>query len=220
MTAAAAAAVAGGLGIVGSLVGANQADKASQRATRAQVRSSQRGQDLIRDQFGATQEALNPFIQGAGGAFERQQALSGALGEDAQREAFASFQESPNIQFLRDQGMRGINQQASARGGLGGGSRLKALSQFNQNLAQQDFNNQFNRLGQVSRQGLSAAQALGGFGSQQAAQQANLLGQQGQAQAQGHLTRGQAFQSGLSGIGQGIGSIITGFTPQTNTKDV
>jgi len=206
-----AAAIAGGIGLVGSLVGANQADKASQRATRAQVSASQRGQDLIREQFGQTKEALDPFIQGAGGAFERQQALSGALGEEAQRQAFASFQESPNVQFLRDQGMRGINQQASARGGLGGGSRLKALSQFNQNLAQQDFNNQFNRLGQVSRQGLSAAQALGGFGSQQAAQQSNLLGQQGQAQAQGAINRSNAFQSGLQGLGQGLGQVAGGF---------
>lgn len=102
-----AAAIAGGLGLVGSLAGANQADKASQRATRAQVRASQRGQDLVSGQFEDTKERLDPFIQGAGGAFQMQQALSGALGEEAQREAFASFQESPNVQFLREQGMRG-----------------------------------------------------------------------------------------------------------------
>lgn len=206
------------VGVVGSLVGANQADKASQRATRAQVRASEKGQELVSEQFGATQQALDPFIQGASGAFQRQQALSGGLGQAEQAQAFAQFQESPNVAFLRQQGLRGIDQSASARGGLGGGAREKARIQFSQGLALQDFNNQFGRLGNVSRQGLSAAQALGGFGSQQAAQQANLLGQQGQAQAQGFINRGEAFQSGLTGVGQAIGTAIGGIQPQTNIQ--
>lgn len=216
MTAAAIA----GVSLIGSLVGANQADKASQRATRAQVSASRRGQDLVAQQFGATKQGLDPFIQGAGGAFQQQQALSGASGLEAQQQAFSQFQESPNVAFLREQGLRGIDTGASARGQLGSGSRDKARIGFSQGLALQDFNNQFNRLGNVSRQGLSAAQSLGGFGSQQAGQQAALLGQQGQAQAQGFLNRGQAFQSGLAGIGQAIGTAIGGFKPQTNIQRI
>jgi len=204
---ATAAIIAGG-SIIGSLIGANQAGKASQRATRSQVEASKAGQDISRQQFEDTKSRLDPFIEGAGGAFQQQQAFSGALGPEAQAEAFANFQESPNVQFLREQGQKGINAGSSARGQLGSGTRLKALSSFNQGLAAQDFQNQLNRLGSISRQGLSAAQSLGGFGAQQAGQQANLLGQQGQAQAQGHINRGNAFQSGLAGVGQGFGQAI------------
>lgn len=217
---ATAAAILGGIGAIGSIVGANRQAQAATDAAKLQSQAAQRGQDLVAQQFGATQEALNPFIQGAGGAFQRQQALSGALGAEAQAQAFREFQESPNVAFLREQGIRGINQQSSALGGLGGGQRLKALTQFSQGLAQQDFNNQFNRLGAITGTGLGAAQALAGFGGQSAAQQANLIGQAGQAQAQGAIGRGQAFQSGLVGFGQGIGTILGGFNPAVNRQGV
>ena len=149
----------------------------------------------------------------AGGvpAFQRQQALSGALGPAEQAAAFQAFEESPGVSFLREQGLRDIDRQLSAAGGLGGGSRLQAISRFNQGLALQDLQNQFNRLGAVTGVGLGAAQALAGAGQQAAAGQAQtVLGSaaaQGQAfqaggaaQAQGILGRTQAFQSGLSDL--------------------
>lgn len=205
------AGILGGAGFGGAIIGAEKEAEAATEAARLQSDAARRGQDLIADQFAQTRDVLNPFIKGAGGAFERQQALSGALGAEAQAQAFREFQESPNVAFLREQGLKGIDQSASAFGGLGGGQRLKALTQFSQGLAQQDLANQFNRLGAVTGTGLGAGQALAGFGGQQAAQQASLIGQAGQAQAQGALGRGQAFQSGLRGIFQAAGQAFGGF---------
>lgn len=216
---ATAALIVGGIGVIGSVIGAGKQADAATEAARIQATAAEKGQELVAQQFGATKETLDPFIQGAGGAFERQQAFAGGLGAEAQAQAFSEFQESPNVAFLREQGLRGIDQQASARGGLGGGERLKALTQFSQGLALQDFNNQFNRLGAVTGTGLGAAQSLAGAGANQAAQQANLLSQGGRAQAQGVTGRSQAFQSGLRGVGQALGTAIGGFNPQVNLQE-
>lgn len=212
-----AVAIVGG---IGTLVGANQADKASQRATRAQVNASNRALDLTSSQFDQTKESLDPFIQGSAGAFQEQQALSGALGPEAEAAAQQRLTSGAGFQFLQQQGEGDINRSAAVGGNLGSGTRLKALSQFRSNLLSQQRGDRLNQLGGVSRQGLGAAQALGGFGSQQAGQQANLLGQQGLAQAQGAINRGNAFQSGLEGIGQTIGNIAGGFGSSTNIKEV
>lgn len=207
-----AAAIVGGIGAIGSSVGANQADKASQRATRAQDRASQRAMDFSKQRFAETKELLNPFIEGSNESFREQQALSGALGQQAESEAINRLTSGQQFQYLQDQGVGDINRQAASNGNLGSGTRLKALNQFRTNLLSQQIGNRFNRLGANTGLGLSAGRALAGFGDQNAQQQANLLTQQGQAQAQGHINRGNAFQSGLEGVAQGIGSVIGGYT--------
>lgn len=61
------------------------------------------------------------------------------------------FQKTPYYQFLQDEGMRGIERSAAARGGLGSGQTMVALQDRAQNVAAGEFGNQFNR-------------ALGGYG--------------------------------------------------------
>ena len=118
-------------------------------------------------------------------SLQRQLALSGSLGKEEQEKAYRSYQESPGVAWQREQGMRGINQAMSASGGLGGGSRLKAMSEFNQQLAQQDFANQYNRLGSLSGMSLSAASALGGVSQAATTGQSNAMQTAGAAQGQG-----------------------------------
>ncbi len=99
------------------------------------------------DDFELSQFA--PEDQLAGSSLQKRQALSGALGEDAQREAFSQFEESPGVAFLREQGLR----LAGSKAGIGGvgGDRLRELTKFGQGLALQDFENQFRRLGETQR---------------------------------------------------------------------
>jgi len=163
----------------------------------------------IQSRFEETRETLQPFISGGGPSFELQQAQSGALGPEAQAAAFANFQESPGTAFLRNQGLRGIESGAGASGGLGGGDRLRELTQFSQGLALQDFGNQFNRLGAVTGVGLSAAQALGGIGTQAAQGQASATLAGGQARAAGIAGGASATRNTVLGIGQGVGAAIS-----------
>lgn len=117
-------------------------------------------------------EDFDPFLQTGIDANQQQAALSGALGPEAQAAAFAAFQESPEQQFLREQGRREVLGSAAATGGLGSGEVLRDLTRFGTGLAAQDFQNQFERLGTVSERGIQAAAGRSGLFGQGAGIQA------------------------------------------------
>jgi hypothetical protein len=183
-----------------TVIGAGISYFGAKSAQKSQEKAARRAQDIQASQFAETKGMLSPFVSGGEPAFQKQQALSGALGAEAQQQAYAEFQEGPGVAFQRAQGMRGIEQGLAARG-VGGGSRLKAISEYNQQLAMQDFSNQFNRLGAVTGVGLGAASALTGAGSSAAAGQASSIMAQGAASASGAISRAGAFSSGLQSLG-------------------
>jgi hypothetical protein len=144
-----------------------------------------------------------------------QAALAGLQGQEAFNSA---LMDSPATQFIREQGMRGVNRDQAAIGGSGGGHRLKELSRFNTGLASQDLQNQFNRAGALTGQGLQAAGQIGQLRGQQAGLSSNLIGSLGQAGAnlsgqagqqlgnlglQGGLFAGQSALSTGQNIAQG-----------------
>lgn len=99
--------------------------------------------------------ALDPFVKAGSSAIDLQAALSGALGPEAQAQAFANYNSSPGQQFLQDRGEQAVLRNASAVGGLGGSRVLQELQRQGIGFAQQDFGNQFDRLGQISNTGLN-----------------------------------------------------------------
>lgn len=149
---------------------------------------------------------LDPFASRGASAFDRQAALSGALGRDAQAQAYSDFMESPAQAYLREQSERALTRNASATGGLAGGNVLKELQRNAIGLAAQDYENQFNRLG-----------ALSALGAQATGQQANLFGQQAGREAQ---LRGQqagdvtAMGRQLSALQGQLGGQVMGYQQQ------
>jgi len=174
---------------------------AEKKAGKAEERAAKEAAAVQREIFGETKEQLLPFIEGGKPAFEQQQAFSGALGPEAQREAFSSFQEDPGTQFLREQGLRGVESSAAVTGGLGGGDRLRELTKFSQGLALQDLSNRFNRLGAVTGTGLSAATSLGGAGAASAAGQSQAIQAGGAAKAAGLTGQAAGARQGILGLG-------------------
>jgi len=144
---------------------------------------------------------LSPFAQQGAGAINLQGALSGAAGQQAQQEAFANFNVSPGQQFLRDRQEQALLRNQAAIGGLGGGNVRGALQQQAVGFAQQDLNDQFSRLGQVSGQGLQAA-----------GQQAQLAGQGGQQASNLAFQTGQSLSGGRTRAGEQIAQAIGGTT--------
>jgi hypothetical protein len=164
--------------------------------------------------------ALNALINPGTQAGQQQAALSGALGSDAQRAAYASFNDSPGQQFLREQGERAVLRNASAVGGLGGGRVLQELQRQGMGLAQQDLENQFNRLGQVTSTGLNAlgqrvniAGQQAGIASQLGGQLGTMGMQSGQSAADLIYGTGQQMASGRTRAGEQI----AGNVQQTST---
>jgi len=106
---------------------------------------------------------LSPYTQGGGKAFDLQQALSGALGPDAQRQAFANYNQSPEMAYALEQAEKGITRNAAATGKLGSGNVLQELQRNAIGMAQQDYGNAFSRLGSLSSMGQNSANLLGGL---------------------------------------------------------
>ena len=98
--------------------------------------------------------------------------------QDQQKQAFQNFVESPGQKFIRDRAQRSLTRNSSAIGGLGGGNVRSALVEQGAGFAQQDFQNQFGRLGQLAGQGQASAQSLGSLGSASIGRQGQLTSNQ------------------------------------------
>jgi len=106
--------------------------------------------------YGQAGQLFTPYQQAGTTALQQQLALSGALGQDAFN---AAYQESPYVQFLREQGERSTLSGAAATGGLGGGRVQQELVRFGQGLAGQGLQQQIQNLSGLSGQGMQAAGA-------------------------------------------------------------
>lgn len=130
--------------------------------------------------------------------------------EEAQRQAISGIQASPQFEALTQQGEEAMLQRASATGGLRGGDIQGALAQFRPQMLSQLIESQYSKLGGMAGQGQSAAGLQGGYGQQTSSNIANLLQQQGAAQAGGQIAAGQAGQQAFQNI-LGLGGIAAGF---------
>ncbi len=224
----------GTLGLVDDVTGVEAGQAAVGQASKLQAKASKEAIKEDRRQFNLTRADLQeaqqfqraqqqPFQEAGVGALGQQQALLGLSGQEAQNQAFASFNESPGQKFLRDRAQRNLTRNASAIGGLGGGNVRSALVEQGVGFAQQDFQNQFGRLGQLAGQGQSAANQvgqgalntasqIGQFGAQSAANRGNLGIAGAQARASGILGQQQVesqFRGQLLGLGgQALGGFL------------
>lgn len=177
--------------------------------------AQQQGLGAIQGAVGQGVQGLQGFQQPGQQAFNLLGAQSGALGQQAQQQAFQNFQESPGTAFLREQGLRQLGSGAAAQGGgTRGGDFSRDLSRFNQGLALQDLTRQQGVLQGLGGQGLQAAGQIGQLRGQQAGLESNLIGnlaqtgaglfgqQAGQLGQLGQFGAGQLSNLGQVGAGQ------------------
>lgn len=119
-------------------------------------------------------------------------AASGASGAGN----FGRFFASPDYQFRQQQGMQGIERSAAARGGAASGNALRALTEFNSNLAAGEYGNYFERLARLAGLGGGVANAT------------NAVGNFGNAAANAAGAIGDARASGILGVGNSIGNAV------------
>lgn len=113
-----------------------------------------KGLQQAETQAGVASGVMQPYAEAGTNALQQQLALSGALGQDAFNQA---YQESPQMAFLREQGMRANLAAAGATGGLGGGNVQKELQRFGQGLASQGLQQQIQNLDVLRAGGQNAA---------------------------------------------------------------
>ena len=184
--------------------GMAQADAASSAAA-TQAGSAQAGIDEQRRQFDAVQKLLAPYTQAGPGALEAQQAFLGLKGPEAERAAIERIQGGETFKALSQQGENALLQRASATGGLRGGNIQGALAQFRPQLLSSLIDQQYGRLGGMTALGQQSAAGVGTAGLQTGVNVANLLGQQGAAQAGAEIAQGKAFGAIPTAISGGLG---------------
>jgi hypothetical protein len=208
---AAASAAPGILGSAGSLFGGQSwltaglqlasgllQSSAAGRAAGAQAGAAQAGIDEQRRQFDALQQILAPYTQAGVPAIRQMQALSGALGPQAEQEAIAQIEASPTLQAATRRGEEALLQRASATGGLRGGNIQAALAQFRPQMLAQEIQSRLGQFGGLATLGGNAAARVGSGGQAVATNIGNLLQQQGAAQAGGVLGQSAPFANLLA----------------------
>lgn len=111
-----------------------------------------------------------------------------------------NFEADPGYQFRLQEGQKAMDRSAAARGNLLSGGQAKALTQYNQGMASQEYGNAFNRAMQQhsvesARKGdqfnrLATMAGVGQTASQQMQAAGNVYGQQ---VGQGTLNMGNAY---------------------------
>lgn len=127
----------------------------------------------------------------------------------------ADFQEDPGYEFNLAQGQKALDRTAAAKGDYFSGAASKALQNYSQDYASNEFNNAYNRytsnqtnlynkLSGVAGTGQTAASTLGNLGANAATQQGNDLQGAAYYNAAGNVGSVNAYGTGLGAIGQGL----------------
>lgn len=117
----------------------------------------------------------------------------------------SAFFQSPGYQFRRDEGTRGLERSAAARGGAFSGNALRALAEFNSGLASNEFGNYFNQLASIAGIGQTATNQTAAYGAQTAANAGQNALAAGNARASGIIGQGNAIGQGISDLAGAYG---------------
>jgi hypothetical protein len=199
-----AAALAGSA--VGSIAGGIIQGNAANNAAQAQAQAAAQATALQKQVYDQSRQDWQPYQQAG------TQALS-QLQDPSLLKSFGAsdFQQDPGYQFRMDEGQKALERSAAARGGLMGGATAKALTQYGQNFASNEYQNAYNRFNQDQQNRFGRLSSLTGYGTManqslgQAGQSyANNAGQNMIGAANGaagaSMASGNAFSGALSGL--------------------
>lgn len=139
------------------------------------------------------------------------QARSGDFGSLMRDFSMADFEADPGYQFRMDEGMRGVEGGAAARGGLLSGAALKAIQKYGQGLASQEYGNAFNRFEANKTNNFNRLTGLVQSGQGSAQQVGNAAMNFGQQAGNNMIGAGNAAASGIMGTTNAlVGGINSG----------
>lgn len=185
----------------------NEERRAADRA------AASRGPTTTIDEAGLEAAIQSRLAQQAQQQAQQQAAASGDAdyGSLMRRFSMEDFEADPGYAFRQQEGMKGIEGGAAARGSLLSGGALKAIQKYGQDLASQEYGNaygrynadqtnQYNRLAGLVNTGQGATNQLtnaaGNLGSNLSS---NIIGA-GNAQAAGQIGQANAWNQAIGGV--------------------
>ena len=183
------------------------ATKAAQIQSDSAAAATQAQKDAL-----AQQIALNkPFYDVGVGAVNRL-----ASQQPYTPEAF-NYQADPGYAFRFNEGMKGLNATAAARGGLISGNALRAATDYGQASGSQEYQNAYNRYLTNNAQNLQAyntntglQQNLAGIGQASANNQATAFGNYGNTAGANLIGAANANAAGITGAANAGAAGMTG----------
>ena len=200
--------------------GQQQAAGALQQGQTQGVNALQAGQTGA---LGALQDYYNqgvgyqqPYMQAGTQATNQLAAMYAPGGQYGQMPTAAQLQMDPSYAWRFQQGQQATQNAIAA--GLGGasvgGSALKAINDYGQNAASQEYSNAYNRFMQQAQLQTGALQNIAGTGAGAANQATALAGQTGANQANLYANTGQNLASTYGTTGSNLANTYTGADQQ------
>lgn len=197
--------------VIGDITGANKQAKAAQNAAKTQADAAEKASQIQKDMFDQVRSDLNPYRTAGSDALAQ---LMSGMGQDGQFMKTYSGQDiydDPSYQFRVNQGNNAIQGSAAAQGGLLSGATLKALQNYGQESASQEYQNaynrfnadqtnQYNRLSNLVGIGQNAAAQTGSVGTRTAQAIANNTMQGANSQAAGTIAAGNSVANGFGSL--------------------
>jgi predicted RNA-binding protein Jag len=209
---------------VGSVVGGAMSSSASKKAAKAQAASADRASQIQWDMYDQTRQDLDPYKQAGATSLSQMMDQMGANGYFNQTYTGQDIYSDPGYQFRVQQGEDAIQSSAAAKGGLLSGATLKALQDFGQQSASQEYGNAYNRFNADQTNRYNRLSNIIGMGQNAAAQVGNAGAQTAQAVANNTMAGANAQAAGIIGSNnawansaQQLGSIATAYANNKNS---
>lgn len=191
-----------GASMFGSRKAAETQQAAAAQSAAAQREAADKSIAAQREMYDIGRADLAPYREGGVEAQNQLRSFLGlggdvnapGYGRYAKDFSMSDFTEDPGYAFRLSEGMKGLNAQAAARGGMISGAALKAATNYGQQAGSQEYQNAFNRYQTNRTAQLAPLQSLYAGG------QASAAGSAAQAGALGQ-NLGQTY----TGLGQGLG---------------
>lgn len=199
------------MGLVGDIAGAFIGAKSAKKASKAQSKAAEAAIAEQRRQYDLSRADMAPW-QVAGSA------AIGSLSE--MLKPGYDHTTSPGYQFRLDEGLRGVENSAAAKGLLQSGGTLKGIDKYAEGLAASDFNDQFNRTASVAAGGQQVNNTLGQLGANSANSIGDLLTQQGNAKASGYMGAANSWINGINNFDSRIQQAASMFSERELKTDI
>jgi hypothetical protein len=116
----------------------------------------------------------------------------------------------PGYNFRLGEGMKALERQRAANGGLLSGGILKAAQRYGQDYASNEFGNAYNRVAGLAALGPSAAGVMNNLGSNYSTNAGNAMGTMGVNTGNALLSATNARTSAYTGAGNQFGKYLSG----------
>ena len=214
--------------VIGSAVvgaaGSAYAGKQAGKAAKTQAASADQASQIQWDMYDQTRKDLDPYKQAGATSLSQMMGQMTPDGYFNQTYTGQDIYSDPSYQFRLQQGQDAIQSSAAAKGGLLTGATLKALQNYGQDAASQEYGNAYNRFNADQTNRYNRLSNLVGIGQNAAAQVGNAGAQTAQAVANNTMAGANSIAAGQvasannwANTANNLGSMATSYAMMKNS---